>query len=369
MRRLFISLIITIATLSVSAQHVFRRVASFPADLNELSGMVFIENKFYMLNDGGNSPRLYQTDTNGRILQTLIVNGINEDWEELTQYGDSLLYIGDFGNNDNSRRNLKILKLNLNQRSGDTLHPEEIQFTYEDQSAFPPASSKLQYDCEAMIYLNDSLHLFSKNRTSPFNGYTRHYSMPAIPGNQVARLVDSVYTGGFLKELFWVTGAALSSDKKQLALLSSDKVYLFSEFSGSDFFRGKMRTIALGDISQKEAICFSHSRELWIGDEANSLNSAGLYVLLTDTAETSGIKNNQTQVPNVEYYKDTRTIKFSFQGKLISAVVYGADGRKICHYDLSGGISEYSVQSWPSGHYFCEISSETKKYFCVFRKF
>jgi hypothetical protein len=43
-------------------------------------------------------------------LKTLKVNAKNTDWEALTNDGNNF-YIGDFGNNDGSRRDLTIYKV------------------------------------------------------------------------------------------------------------------------------------------------------------------------------------------------------------------------------------------------------------------
>lgn len=357
----------TAVMVSAEAQIDFKRVASFPAELHEISGMVLKGDTIYALNDGGNAPKLYLTDTQGSIQRIFHVKAENQDWEELTAAGDSLLFIGDFGNNDNTRKQLRILKVDLRKISGDTLYPEEINFHYEDQVSFPPPASQLQFDCEAMVWLRDTLHLFTKNRTSPFDGWIKHYTLPSKPGNYAAQLRDSFKAGGFLKELFWVTGAALSPDNQTLALISSDKVYTFSGFSGSAFFSGNFETIALGDISQKEAIAFENQTTLWISDEANSLQSAGLYRLIKK--KPGNAHSPPKDIPEVWYSRHDQSVHFRYVHPIETITIYTPEGRFICQFDVHDKNCVLPFTNRTSGHYLCEITSGLNKQICVFRKF
>ena len=50
-------------------------------------------------------------NSNGKIKKVVVVNAENNDWEDLTADDKGNLYIGDFGNNHNKRKNLSILKI------------------------------------------------------------------------------------------------------------------------------------------------------------------------------------------------------------------------------------------------------------------
>jgi hypothetical protein len=155
----------------------------------------------------------------GHVLEQRLLPVPNRDWEDLASDTKGYLYIGDFGNNLNRRRDLCIFKY----------HPEtgvtdSILFAYPDQKGFPPATENERvFDCEAMIFFRDSLYLFTKGR---FNGrhFTKEYVLPAQPGRYVAQLRDSAY----LRKRV-VSGAAISSDGRTLALTSYYvKMYLKS---------------------------------------------------------------------------------------------------------------------------------------------
>lgn len=228
-----------------------------------------------------NYPVLYCLDQNGAITRAIHLNNKNHGWEDLTQDDDGNFYIGDFGNNDNKRDNLKIYKI----PSPDTIKrkivtADIIEFRYSDQHEFPPPFTRKNFDMDAMVWFDHSIYLFSKNRTKPFSGYTKMYRLPDQPGKQVAQLVDSVNLGPGHMLNTWVTSADISPDKKTLALLTHDKIWLFSCFKGSNFFKGTKKTILLNHFSQKEGISFSDNETLFITDErTKDLLGGCLYTL------------------------------------------------------------------------------------------
>lgn len=220
------------------------RRTSLPPELKEVSGMVrTASGDVWMHNDSRNPPLLFRYDPlKGQILETRRLPIINRDWEDITTDSQGFLYIGDVGNNRNARRDLRIYRY----------HPESgqldsILLRYPDQHHFAPADTRWwNFNCEAMVWYRDSLHLFSKNSFQG-NFYTKHYVVPARPGEYVAELRDSIC----LKNRV-VTGAALSRDGHTLALtgyiigkklgfLPSTKasVFYFTGFNESHFFKGK----------------------------------------------------------------------------------------------------------------------------------
>ncbi len=126
----------------------------------------------YFINDSGNDPILYRYDTATNAYSEFeMLNASNVDWEDLATDDLGNIYIGDFGNNNNRRRDLKIYKaVNPESVFTNELSVETISYTYENQTQFPPANGQLYFDCEAMIWYKDSIYLFTKNRTEPFDG-------------------------------------------------------------------------------------------------------------------------------------------------------------------------------------------------------
>ncbi len=87
---------------------------SFPKNLKEVSGIYYSNNSqsIWAIEDSGNENEIYALDSTGNILKTIQITDIeNIDWEDITQDKTGNIYIGDFGNNDNDRKNLAIYQI------------------------------------------------------------------------------------------------------------------------------------------------------------------------------------------------------------------------------------------------------------------
>ena len=253
-----------------SDAQTLRTICSLPAIVEETSGIAATDkNKVWTLNDSDGEPALYLCDTLGNLLRTVVITGAwNRDWEDLTQDDDGNFYIANIGNNLNDSKDLSIFKIpNPDKISGNSIAAQVIYYSYEDQKEFPPADTAMNFDCEALVWLRGSLYLFSKNRTDPFDGKTHLYQLSDSPGKYVARKIASFNTGGDDLFNYWISSAALSPDKSKLVLLSSNKMWLFTNFAGDDFFKGKNTMIRFPSSTQKEAICFVSNHEVYITDE------------------------------------------------------------------------------------------------------
>ena len=245
--RLLSIVLFTTASFVLTAQkNSLNRRTKLPPSLKEVSGMTRLPNgDLWLLNDSHNPSDLFRFDpVKGILLETRRLPVANFDWEDLTCDPAGNLYIGDFGNNKNRRKNLRVFVYNPITQALDS-----IQFSYPDQTAFPPArETDWNFNCEAFVFFQDSLHLFSKNVFAG-NFFTKHYVLPAKPGNYVAILCDSIQ----LKNRV-VTGAALSKDGHTLALTgyiigkrmgilpyTKASAMFFQDYKGSQFLKGKQR--------------------------------------------------------------------------------------------------------------------------------
>ena len=119
-----------------------------------------IRDRLYTFNDGGNPNLVFEIDENsGKILNKLQANFPNKDWEAITNDGENL-YIGDFGNNAGNRKDLAIYKIENSTNS------YKIQFNYQNQKNFKTNYLNHDFDCEAMIFLDNKIHIFSKEWSS-----------------------------------------------------------------------------------------------------------------------------------------------------------------------------------------------------------
>lgn len=144
-----------------------------PKKLKETSGIVLSadQKNYWIIADRGNKNKVYGLDFNGEIVAEIeIKHAENNDWEDIAQDSNGFTYIGDFGNNDNDRKNLAIYKVALNSSQTETEVLQTTTFSYPDQTEFPPKKSELFYDCEAFIVYQDQFYLFTKNRSKNFDG-------------------------------------------------------------------------------------------------------------------------------------------------------------------------------------------------------
>lgn len=249
-----------------------------PSALEEVSGNEIIKGSkdIWMHNDSGDSPRLYSVNSKGKVIKKIYLDANNEDWEDITSDQKGNLYIGDFGNNYNKRKNLEILKVpHSSLTSEDEIDVERIKFSFEDQHKFPPKKKDLYYDCEAFFYFNDSLYLFTKSRVEKKYGKTKVYKIPAQKGKHKAKLIGSYNFGN--KMGCWVTGADIRNDGKQIAILTQKNIWLFSNFKGDDFFKGEVKNIPFKHATQKEGICYKNNKTLLVTDENDHGRGGNLY--------------------------------------------------------------------------------------------
>lgn len=174
-----------------------------PDQLKETSGVIYYNKKIWTFNDSGGKPVLFALRNNGTIIQKIrLIKGKNYDWEDITSDSD-YIYIGDFGNNFGSRKNLRIYKIDKSDipDSGNFKIPfKTISFSYEDQIDFKPQLRNTMFDCEALISYNDELVLFTKDW---INMNSTIYSIPKEPGKQTAKKISTLKINGL------ITGATI----------------------------------------------------------------------------------------------------------------------------------------------------------------
>lgn len=266
-----------------SSSEVIEELFSMPKKIKESSAVEVTEKSdlIWTLEDSGNDPLLFALNLKGEIVNTVeITDAKNNDWEDLTSDKDGNLYIGDFGNNDNDRKDLSIYKINDSDLSKkEASVAEKTAFFFPEQTLFPPKKSERFYDVESFFLFENHFYLFTKNRSSKFDGTTLLYQVPNQPGNHPAKLISSFKTCDNFNHCA-VTSADISPDGKKVALLSADKVWIFTEFTSPNFLSGKVEQIDLNNFTQKEGICFVGNDELYITDEKDKKTGGKLYRLI-----------------------------------------------------------------------------------------
>ena len=130
-----------------------KQIAELPKELKEVSGIAYSNNLIYSIEDSGNENQVTVLDTLGTITKKITINNTkNIDWEDLTFDTKGNLYIGDFGNNDNTRKDLAIYKIDQSNLQGENANVTyKISFDYPEQTEFPPKKKDLMFDVEAFF--------------------------------------------------------------------------------------------------------------------------------------------------------------------------------------------------------------------------
>jgi hypothetical protein len=337
-------------------------ITPLPTLIMESSGIeVNGPNNIWTHNDSGDYGRIFNIDTLGNLLRILYLSvDTAMDCEEMAQDDSGNYYIGDFGNNLNDRTDLRIYKIpNPDSVAGDSVAPQIIYFHYPDQQLFPPDSTLINFDCEAMFHLGDSLYIFSKNRGT--STYSRMYRLPDQPGNYTALLLDSFNTGN------WVTSADISPSGKSMILFSEMRIWLFTHFTGSDFFAGTAQQINM-DFSQKEGIVFVNDSLVYITDEKLFSLGGNLYKL--DLTSWINSVNEIDQACN-EYliYPNPAHNQLSvWPGENLKAreyTIYDLRGKQMC---ISVSNSLIDISSLAAGMYILKVREGEKQFVEAFVK-
>ncbi|ASK29919.1 hypothetical protein CEY12_07285 [Chryseobacterium sp. T16E-39] len=240
------------------------RTAFLEDQVQETSGLNFFNGKLYTFNDSGNSPELFEIEkTSGKIVNVLKINAKNKDWEALTNDGTNF-YIGDFGNNTGTRKDLEIYKVPFPNDSLKNNLIKTISFYYPEQKEFISKNTNNDFDAEAMIYLNGKLHIFTKEWASKA---TSHYIVdPEMSELQKAEKIETYKTD------FVITDASYFDKKLYLiGYTKKTEVFLdiFNETEPGIFFKERRKHYYLGmatSIGQIEGIAVDE-KGLYISGE------------------------------------------------------------------------------------------------------
>lgn len=252
---------------------------SLPKKLKEVSGIALSQDQktIWAIEDAGNKNVVYGLDLKGNLVADVLVeNTENNDWEDITKDKVGNVYIGDFGNNENDRQNLSIIKLDLkdsSQKSTKVL--QTTKFHYEGQTEFPPKKSNLLYDCEAFIEKDGNFYLFTKNRSKGFDGTFLVFQIPNKEGDFEAKLIGKLKLEGGFNDAA-ITSAAINS-KNEIVLLTHKNIHVLSGFTANDFNSAKIQKISLQHNSQKEAVVFVDDNTLLIADEKDKKIGGNVY--------------------------------------------------------------------------------------------
>jgi hypothetical protein len=229
---------------------------------------------FWVHNDSGNEPRLFPIHRDGspyrstdhpEVPGVLIENAINVDWEDITTLEDGTLVISDLGNNGNARQDLALYVVDEPSPTADRSAPaRRLAVRYPDQTAFPPPSTNLNFDCEAIFSVGQTVFVLTKHRSGR---KTKLYRLDDPQPDRVntLTLVGEHEIGGM------VGGADCDPSGKRLLVLTYQKIWLFERDDlETPFFQGRVSSRPFF-LPQAEAICFAGDDTALMTDEITDM--------------------------------------------------------------------------------------------------
>lgn len=248
-------------------------------EVSETSGIIYFRNAPWTHNDSGGEPAMYRLDeTTGEVTQKILLRGaINFDYEDITQDKD-FIYVGDFGNNYGTRKDLtiyKIAKSEIPEEGNFEVNTQKITFEYNDQVSFEKQNRSNNFDCESVVSVGNFLYVFTKNWV---NQETKCYKIPKQVGHYALDIHDQFNVRGLL------TGADYNSEIETLVLVGYENfvpfVWVIWDFTEDHFFGGNKKRVDFAHIqgAQTEAICFKDNENILMSCE-DSFNSPRLYQL------------------------------------------------------------------------------------------
>ena len=200
----------------------------------------------------------------------------NIDWEDLTTL-NGWLYLGEFGNNGNARRDLGLWALpEPNPRATERQRPAFfLPFHYPEQQRFP--AETWVFDAEALFAdpERNALYLITKHRKA---GDVRRFIPGAklyrIPLDGAGRASTALTLVDQHEEMTAVTAAELSPSGAWLAVLTYRTLWLFPRPpAGEQWLSGPAysRPLPFLETRQAEALSWRDDTTLLLGNEEGRL--------------------------------------------------------------------------------------------------
>ncbi len=200
--------------------------------LNESSGVAPSRRRpgvYWTLNDSGDGPILYATDSTGRDLGWVTVAGArNIDWEDLAigpcvRTGAPCLYAADTGDNSRSRHSIVVYRI---PEPEPPAGPADTTRTVALQDSFVLRYPDHPHDAEALaVAASGMMYLVTKDRSGSSSLFV---ALAGDSGNaQTLRFLGPLALTVDLVRGRLVTGAALSPDGNVLAVRTYVSLHFF----------------------------------------------------------------------------------------------------------------------------------------------
>lgn len=322
------------------------------ATVNESSGLLYINNTLITHNDSEDSNQLYDIDiTTGEVTRTVTINNAtNTDWEDLT-YDDTYIYIGDFGNYQGDRTNLKVYRIAITDYFANTsVNAEIINFSYANQTNFTPSPLATNFDAEGLMHYNNKLYVFSKNW---LNGNTNIYELPKTIGTHSIALIDTISAEGL------VSGATYNNLDNSVSIcgygINGPFLIQLNGFNSGLFSNGTITKtfveVPTDHSIQIEGIIPINETEYFVSAEENEPDAQALYRF-----NTSSLSIEDFNTDSLSFYPNPAQNSITLNQENCVTKIYSITGQlvktstenKIDISNLSSGI--YLIKIGDSEH-------------------
>ncbi len=338
------------------AQQDLNLLSRLDRSIDESSGLIVLEGRIITHNDSGGEAALYElNESTGNVSRRVAIsNSSNRDWEDI-DLDEEYIYIGDFGNNNGTRRDLRIYRVAIADYldADDAASAVAIDFSYEDQTDFTSSPMSTNFDAEGLIAYGDFLYIFTKNWV---DNRTNIYKLPKTPGSHSAIKVDGIDSGGL------VTGATYNSLSERIVLVGYDgfSPFLFevSNFSPDEFSKGTLKRSRLfvpaGSSFQVESVAFADSGRHLLTSEGNVLGYAALMETFLSTLSTGDVDlKDSILFPNPAGEK----LWIDVQPGVNRIEIYDYSGKLIM--DKKVEFDSISLDELPEGHYLVRLYNDS----------
>ena len=229
------------------------KIAVLSDSLKESSGLTNLDGRLFSFNDSGNTSEIFEIKAGSSYIKKTFQTGLkNIDWEAITNDGENF-YVGEFGNNLGTRKDLKIYQIPFRNDSLIVDSIKTIPFFYPEQTDFTPKNINNNFDAEAMIFSDGNIHLFTKEWIT--NTVSHYVIDKNLTENQPAKKLETFETG------FVVTDASFFDDRLYVVGYTKNaSVYLMifeKDETGNLFFNKPLKKYSLGrayNVGQIEGI-------------------------------------------------------------------------------------------------------------------
>jgi hypothetical protein len=248
-----------------------------PETVPETSGVAFgrgAAGVIWTHNDSGGEPAVYAVDTDGSALGRVAITGaINVDWEDM-ELGDcalgTCLYLGDVGDNPESRNEITVYRVP---------EPSATDVATPAADAFRMRYPDRPRDSEAIFVLpGERLYVVTKGRSDPVELYRYPGALRTDEVVTLARVQAITDSQPSLPNQ--VTGASSSPDGTQVAIRTYADLHLYGVagdgLTASPLLSQSLRTLA---EPQGEAVALSLGGLLALTSEAARGSAASMSLI------------------------------------------------------------------------------------------